>query len=69
MERNYDRKYDSKKAIKRCHTSLRILIKNATFHLDNKDFNELESVYLEISCLASSLEESARVLQRKAEKV
>lgn len=69
MERNYDRKRDSKKAIKGCHTTLRTLITTATFSLDNKDFERLESVYREIEVLASSLEESARVLQRKAEKV
>lgn len=69
MERNYDRELDSKKAIKQCHTSLRTLITNATFHLDNKDFDLLERVYSDINALASSLGESARVLQRKAEKV
>jgi hypothetical protein len=63
MSRAYDRVLDSKKGMKEMHTEVRRLISDASFHLDNKDFDRLESVYFKIECLMSSLGESARVLQ------
>ena len=68
MTREYDKVLDSKKGLKAMHTEVRRLISTATFHLDNKDFERLEAVYMQIECLMSSLGESAAVLQeRKAE--
>lgn len=65
MTREYDRVLDSKKGIKATHTQVRKLISDASFHLDNKDFDRLESVYFKIECLLSSLGESAKVLQER----
>ena len=65
MNREYDRVLDSKKGMKAMHTEVRRLLSDATFHLDNKDFDRLESVYFKIECLMSSLGESAQVLQER----
>jgi hypothetical protein len=67
MTREYDRVLDSKKGLKAMHTEVRKLISDASFHLDNKDFERLESVYFKIECLMSSLGESAKVLQERHE--
>ena len=67
MTREYDRVLDSKKGLKAMHTEVRRLISTASFHLDNKDFERLESVYFKIECLMSSLGESAKVLQERHE--
>jgi hypothetical protein len=67
MTREYDRVLDSKKGMKATHTQVRKLISDASFHLDNKDFDRLESVYFKIECLMSSLGESAKVLQERHE--
>ena len=67
MTREYDRVLDSKKGLKAMHTEVRRLISTATFHLDNKDFDRVESVYLGIECLISSLGVSARILQEMQE--
>lgn len=65
MTREYDRVLDSKKGMKAMHTEVRRLISTATFHLDNKDFERLEAVYLQIESLMSSLGESAAILQER----
>ena len=63
MEREYDRDKDSKKALKEVHTTIREWLREASEHLDNKNYINLEYIYFQIEQIASSVGESARVLQ------
>lgn len=67
MEREYDKVLDSEKSLKSMHTEVRRLLRLASFHLDNKDFDRVESLYIGIECLMSSLGVSARILQEMQE--
>lgn len=63
MEREYDKVLDNPKSLKSMHTEVRRLLRLASFHLDNKEFDRVESLYIGIECLMSSLGVSARILQ------
>jgi hypothetical protein len=65
MTREYDRVLDSKKGMKAMHTEVRRLISQASYLLDNKEFDSLESVYFQIESLMSSLGESAAILEER----
>ena len=65
MTREYDKVLDSKKGMKAMHTEVHKLISQASYLLDNKEFDSLESVYFQIESLMSSLGESAVILEER----
>jgi hypothetical protein len=62
MDREYDRIMDSCKAHESCMTGIRQLLLIAELQRSHDDFKNLISTYADIEEIASSLGESARVL-------